>query len=352
MIVEKPPAPRSTSSTRCARPRPPPTASSLWCSSSAPARPPRTFGSCSGGCARPSARRDVRDALVPRRGLFRRAVARQVGDRGWRHDAGPRHPSARSARLPARRLGERAGTTLAPRSRDADRGCLHRDHHVRRGRRSRRCLQRRLAARDEFDPHRHPEGDDHRRSPVRSRARELAHHAGAAYQCGRGEQLGSAGGRGAQRPRAAAARRVRRAAVGVSRCRRRPTSRRDRSRSSRRSTPQPRPTAPSSPLPTSPTTRRIGGASRARSPICVPDDRGRVRAPGEIYRDPVYDGATDPTVVVPTTAGGCSTRSDGRRIRIPARTWRGCTGAGSGSRAAPTASSGRTSARWNRMPEA
>ena len=177
-------------------------------------RPPRL------GRARTPARRDVPDAVVPRPRLLRGAVARQVGDRGRRPHARPRHPPDRPARLAPRRLGERAGPALAPRPRDPDGGRLDGGHRVRRRRRGIRHHQRPVAARDELDPHRHRARDGHGRPPLRARARALAHHAGAARRRRDGGGLGAARGGGGERARPARARHLRGAAGRARRCRR------------------------------------------------------------------------------------------------------------------------------------
>ena len=114
----------------------------------------------------------------------------------------------------------------------------------RRGRAGRH--ERGVAARDELDPHRHPEGDDHRRPSVRPRPRELGDHARAARVRGRGRAWALPERRGAQRPRARCCATSSTRCWRARRCRRRPTRRRDRSSSSRRSTPRRPPTAPSS----------------------------------------------------------------------------------------------------------
>ena len=198
------------------------------------------------------------------RRLLRRPVARQVGDRGRRHDAGPRHPSTRPARVPSRRLGNASRPALAPRSRDRDGGCLDRDGHVRERRRRPGRHERGLSARDELDPHRHAEGDDHRRSPLRPRPRELvaSRRRPASRTRAAGWALPSVEERSDHGP---LLRDVFDALLAASRCRRPPTRRPGRSRSSRRSMPPPRRAAPSSRPPISPRIPLI--ASSFASPV-------------------------------------------------------------------------------------
>ena len=245
VVVEKPPAPSldELDEMRAAARRR--TASWPSCSSSAPARRRRTSSACSHWRAlRPAAARPVPDPVVPRCRLFRRAVAWKVGDRGRRHDAGPRHPSVD---LLAFLLGDWAGSragcgdwTARPRPRTPrlPRSCSKRSRRTGR-------VEHGLTPRDELDPHRHAEGDDHGRSPLRPRSRELVDHARAPRARGRGRGVGP------PRPSRSAATTARSCATSstrcspASRCPTAPTRRRDPSSSSRRSTPPPPPTAPS-----------------------------------------------------------------------------------------------------------
>ena len=216
------------------------------------------------GRARPTAARAVPDPVVPRCRLLRRPVARQVGDRGRRHDAGPRHPSARPARVPARRLGERrrggCGASIArPQTEDASTATVTFENGVvaqvvsstvspRETSSIRIDTQKATITVDHLYGHGHenwsitPAPRARRRRPRRGRCPTSRSAATTGRCCATCSTRCSP----------------------ASRCRRPPTRRRARSRSSRRSTRRPPPTAPSSRPPTSPRTRRIAAASRVR----------------------------------------------------------------------------------------